>query len=551
MIVVDNNRVNVVRLSSLITLFSISYIYWFASSENSIFYRLLFQHDLTGALCLLLVIALLLLPLRSPIDPKAIALTVARHHWLVTGVVWVLLCLGTLYVYQNHPLSMDEYAASLQASVFARGNLAGRVPPELIDWMVPPWFQGHFLVVNKLSGEIASAYWPGFSLLLTPFVWLGVPWACNPLIVASSVLLSGQLAREITGKESARGWAIILAIASPAFTLNGISYYSMPAHLLFNLVFVWLLLRPSSGRIVLAGFVGSFALVLHNPYPHILFALPWLAWIVFRRDGGIRNVFLLALGYIPLITLIGIGWTSYLETIRQFSQAIAISEAQTAQLPWIIRTATSLTHPFHWPTETTLTYRISGLVKLWLWSAPFLIVVAALAAYQLPNRMLKLMGASLMITIAGYFLIPVSQGHGWGDRYSHSAWGVLPILASAWICSLPLQERRSEALLTMIAKGALLSLIILTTLRAEQIGAFMGNHLAQLPPFPEKQAAIVFVRNGYYAMDLVQNDPFLRNQPWIFRSQGYQADMELAKRLFPNGHKYSDNKHGWTYTAGK
>ncbi|MCP5269162.1 MAG: hypothetical protein H6943_09020 [Zoogloeaceae bacterium] len=547
----SNNRVDIVRLSILITLLAISYIYWFASSDDSIFYRLLFQHDLAGALGLLFVIAISLIPLRNAIDTREIALTVARHHKLIAGMVWIILCIGSLSVYQNHPLSMDEYAASFQAHVFASGNLAGRVPPELLDWTVPQQFQGHFLVVNKHSGQIATAYWPGFSLLLTPFVWLGIPWACNPLIVAASVLITGQLAHEITGEKSARGWAIMLAIASPAFTLNGISYYSMPAHLLFNLVFVWLLLHPSPIRIVTAGLVGSFALVLHNPYPHLLFALPWLAWMVFRREGGIRNGLLLALGYIPLVSLIGIGWVSHLESIRQFGQAITSSEAPAVQLPWIVRAAISLTHPFHLPTETTLAFRISGLAKLWLWSAPFLIVIAALACYRLQNRILKMMGASFIITVSGYFLIPVSQGHGWGDRYSHSAWGVLPILAAAWLCKSSPREHYSNALLSTTLKSALLSLILMTTLRTWQIGAFMESHLTQLPSFPEGQPSIVFIRNGYYAMDLVQNDPYLRSHPWIFKSRGQQADMELAKRLFPDGYRYSGNKHGWTYTTEK
>lgn len=534
--------------SVIVTVASAGFIYWFADGDGGIFDRLLYRHDLPGAAALLLIFVLLILPVSLHLDATGVVLAIARHHWLIAGTLWLLLCLGSLFIYRNHPLSMDEYAASFQAGAFATGRLAGGVPPELVDWVVPRGFQGHFLVVNHVTGEVASGYWPGFALLLAPFVWLGVPWACNPLIVASSVVLVGQLAREISGEESARGWAILFAIASPAFTLNGISFYSMPAHLLFNLIFVWLLLSPSPGRVFLAAIVGSFALVLHNPFPHVLFSLPWLVWLIFRRAGGVRNAMLLGLGYFPLVALLGVGWIVSLDALRHAGQVVAVPSAtQSGEWPWIVRVAIGLTQPFHFPDEGSIVKRVGGLAKLWLWSAPFVIFMAVAAANRLPNRMLKLMGFSLLLTVLGYFLIPVSQGHGWGDRYSHSAWGVLPVLAAAWISSRSRNGERTEAFLSSIAKAALLSLLLATTLRAWQMGSFMSAHLAQLPSYPQGLPAIVFVRSGYYSMDLVQNDPWLQTQPWIFQSQGKVADAELATRLLPGGCIYSDSRHGWTY----
>lgn len=546
---IENSRGAMLRVSVLITLASMAFIYWFANGDGPIFHRLLVRHDLPGAIGLLVLFALLLLPTRFVKDPVVVALTVARHRWAISGAVWLLLSIGTVFVYQSQPLSMDEYAAYFQATAFANGSLVGRVPPQLIDWVVPREFQGTFLVVNHVSGELASAYWPGFALLLTPFVWLGIPWACNPLIVSASLLLTGKLARDIVGQESARGWAILLAMASPAFTLNGISFYSMPAHLLFNLIFVWLLLRPSAVHVVLAGVVGSFALVLHNPFPHLLFSLPWLVWLVFRREGGIRYAMLLALGYLPLIALLGVGWLASLDALRQVGQAMIAPTAQASELPWIVRTAIGLTHPFQFPGEISLSRRVGGLTKLWLWAAPFIIFMAILAANRLHNRTLKLMGASLLVTILGYLFVPVSQGHGWGDRYSHSAWGVIPVLAAAWICNVSAIGNRSDAYLAMIAKSALLSLLIATGLRTWQIGSFMSDHMAQLPRYPNGQPAIVFVGRGYYSRDLVQNDPWLRRQPWVFAGRGPAADTKLAKSLLPGGCVYSNGWHGWTYAA--
>lgn len=537
------------RASIVITLAAMAYIYWFAEPDGSIFHRLLFGHDLAGAVGLLVVFALLPLSRRVALDPTFIALAVARRHWLIIGAVWIVLSIGTLYLYRSHPLSMDEYAVLFQAKVFANGSLVGRVPPQLMNWILPEEFQGHFFAVNHVTGELASAYWPGFSLLLAPFVWLGIPWACNPLIATASLFMVGQLARELVGSEAARGWAILLALASPAFTINGISFYSMPAHLLCNLIFVWLLLCPSSGRVFLAGVVGSFALVLHNPYPHLLFSMPWLAWLIFRRDGGMRNALLLVLGYMPFILLLGVGWIAILGSLRQVGQAAVTSAAQADLWPWFMRVVIGLTRPFQFPDEVTLTRRVASLTKLWLWSAPFLIFMAVQAANRLPNRMLNLMGASLLLTILGYFFVPVSQGHGWGDRYSHSAFGVLPVLAAAWMGSTPPQGNRDEALLVTVAKAALMSLLFVTGLRVWQTGSFMHDHLAQLPRYPKDRPAIVFVGKGYYSRDLVQNDPWLRTQPWVFVSRGKDVDIEVAKKILPGGCIYADGQNGWTYAA--
>ena len=67
-------------------------------------------------------------------------------------------------------------------------------------------------------------------------------------------------------------------------------YYSMQAHLTANLLFVWLLLKPTPYRAFGAGVVGSLALVLHNPFPHMLFAAPWI--IAFARSKDQRRTFL-------------------------------------------------------------------------------------------------------------------------------------------------------------------------------------------------------------------------------------------------------------------
>ena len=76
---------------------------------------------------------------------------------------------------------------------------------------------------------------------------------------------------------------------------------------------------------------------------------------------------------------------------------------------------------------------------------------------------------------------------------------------------------------------------MLTWFQALQIRAFVDRHLAQLPPIPA-QVRVVNINplQGYYAWDLAQNDPFLRNPVLLLISQGERADREMMARVFPD-----------------
>ena len=86
-----------------------------------------------------------------------------------------------------------------------------------------------------------------------------------------------------------RGLPMLLTLASPVFFADGISYYAMSAHLLANAVFALLLMEPTPRRAFLAGIVGSVALTLHNPVPHMLFAAPWIIWLLAKRRPATRR----------------------------------------------------------------------------------------------------------------------------------------------------------------------------------------------------------------------------------------------------------------------
>lgn len=527
----------------------IAYLRLLVSDYRSLnpFWHLLLNQDYWGAW---LTVGLLITAAaaRSTAPVLAVVGLFARRPGITAIAAFVFFSMGALLVYHDHPLSMDEYSARFQSEIFAGGQLAGKYPVALIDWLIPRPFQNYFLVVSRETGEVISAYLPGFALLLTPFTFLGIPWACNPTISAISLLALHKVAQEILSSKEAGGWAILFALASPVFTINAMSYYSMPAHLLLNLVYTLLLLRPTPGKAFVAGLVGGLALVLHNPLPHALYALPWVVWLLYRRD--FRSVGMLVLGYLPLFG-IGAGWIVFSSALQATASVgheggVAILTAGGSLQAWlsIVRKIVIL------PDMEVLLMRLAGTIKLWLWAVPGLLLLACLGFLsRSQNTAVRLLLASAAATFVGYFVIPFDQGHGWGYRYFHSVWGVLPILAAAAVVRPAVNVQPSTRLISVAGYLALSSLVLSTALRLYQVEAFIDQHSKQLPLMETSEPTVTFVENrsGYYMMDLVQNHPHLQSKRVIMLSQGAERNAQLMREVDPTARRMAIGPWGETW----
>jgi len=441
---------------------------------------------------------------RLAADPRA---------FIVAATLVLAAC--ALLVYRAHPLSMDEYAPLFQARVFARGHLHAQVPPALIPRLIPPirWF-----IEASPSGAMVSAYWPGFALLLAPFVWLGCPWVLNPILGGATLFLVWCIARRLWPDTAAPGWAVLFTAASPAFSVNAISYYSMNAHLAASAAFALLVLED---RLFAAGVVGSVALALHNPFPHTLFALPWIASIAWK-PGGVRRVTRLALGYAPGITVLVVGWMVYRASIIH---PVHAAQGLMTTLEAIARST------FAAPSLQLLFERSMNVTQLASWAAPALLPLAVLGAVRCKgNPRARLFVLSAILTLAGYAIVTYDQGHGWGFRYFHAAWVALPLLAAGALegadATLPLRK--------IALAGALCSLVLCTPLRFGQVRTFIDSHLEQLPRANGgREIVFLDVVRGSYTLDLVQNDPFLDGSRWILISLGELEDARFMHAFFP------------------
>lgn len=490
-------------------------------SASRIFVYLLYAYDqpVIEWELLLLLPAIMLAPVLGRICRMADYCE--RYPRYTALAVAVILALGAKVIYCAHPLSMDEYAVWFQSRIFAEGELTGRFPVEWIDWLVPLPFQNKFLVVSQESGAVASAYWPGFALLMAPFSALNVAWLCNPVLAALSLLLTARLAQLIFPERNVAGWAMLLTMASSAFLMMGISFYAMTSLLLGNVAFLCTFWVKTPRRLFLAGLIGSMTLMLHNPLPHMLFAAPWvLSW--WLQQPSWRQVGALFAGYLPLSLILGGGWW--------------LLRGQLLTDSTLVAPGALLASVFSLPGLDVLGMRLAGAVKLWSWAVPGLLVLAGMGYCQhRARREVRLLAASAGLTLLAYLFVPFDQGHGWGYRYFYPAWVVLPILAAGALASSVGESRVAGGHWSLqSAAGTLvaMSLLVMVPLQLMQVATFVREQIAQLPPaeaLSREQHTLVLIRpeNGFYALDLIQNDPFLRGREWRMVSRGAALDAVL------------------------
>jgi hypothetical protein len=300
----------------------------------------------------------------------------------------------------------------------------------------------------------------------------------------------------------------------------------MQAHLTANLLFVSLLVKPTRGRSVCAGLVGSLALVLHNPVPHALFAAPWIVAMAVQRDQR-PYLMPLILGYLPGLA-VGLAWLVFRTDIASGIHSVSAVHGIAYGI-------------FAWPDAALLNMRAAALIKMWLWTLPCLFIFALMGRLRHgDNRYVRLLTQSAILTFVGYVFVRFDQGHGWGYRYFHSAWGVVPILAG---CAMSVRsDNRADthsdtplSLVSFAGAAAILNLLVVMPFQMYQISEIISQHLAQLPMprRPGNNVYFIHPRGGFYVADMVQTDPLLRDSDLILVSHGSELDAQLIRRNWP------------------
>ena len=177
-----------------------------------------------------------------------------------------------------------------------------------------------------------------------------------------------------------------------------------------------------------------------------------------------------------------------------------------------------------------------------VWAMPSLFALALFGCWlRRSDPRVRLLASSAILTFVAYFFVRFDQGHGWGYRYFHSAWGVVPILAG---CAMADRPQTNGRLVSFAGASAILSLLLLIPFQMRQIDQFISQHLAQLAPPTKPGKNIYFIHplGGYYMADMVQFDPLLRNKDLMLVSHGAELDTQMIQRNWPNAVKISDSR---------
>jgi hypothetical protein len=268
-----------------------------------------------------------------------------------------------------------------------------------------------------------------------------------------------------------------------------------------------------------------------------MFAPAWGLWLLMQKDRWKLLPSLLA-GYAPWIIVVGFGWAHLLGGLVGHVAATADAANAQGSLESALR---RFTGAFRVPGTRELLVRLISASKLWLWAAPLMILLAACGFWRhRANTHMRLLLASAVVTFIAYLFVPLDQGHGWGYRYFHSAWFVLPVFAGAMLAprralSTEAESSWSRPLIQWTLAASIGGLLIITPYYAWAAHTFISQHLAQLPQANHGEARVVIIdpTYGYYNADLTQNDPFLGKGPIRMFSRGRVEDAQMMAAHFP------------------
>ena len=423
-------------------------------------------------------------------------------RWLVALLaagVLVTSLLGVRGVMHGLPLSADEFASTFQARIFARGQLETRLPSgwEHFGWALTPMWVDY----KRATHAWTSIYLPVDSAVRAAFLRLGAETATNAVVGCLTLLVLAAVGRRIWPNENGLALlAVVLLAASSQFVVTSMSAYAMPLELFFNLLWLLLYLRDDPASRIALPCVGVVALGVHHPFAHALFAAPFLLRLLRKR----RDAWL---AYTAVVYALGIAaWWSYLRSVQPFMRGGAF---------WSL---------FSIPLLPDLLLQLMHLTLVLSWQSPLVpvLLVVGLLSFRGLSEPLRDLATGLGLTFLFYALFPYGQGHGWGYRYVYAVLGNVVILAV-----YGLKEAAASLRFEAVPLAASLAVAVGWQIprRLSDVESFVAPFARAHAYVSSFQGALVLIdpRIGWYAQDLVRNDPFLENDPKVL----------FANRLVP------------------
>jgi hypothetical protein len=474
--------------------------------RNNIFFVLFARNEPTHLAIMLLGIVLtyLLMMLRWVTNSEStrsfrkhrlVSALELRFTPVVAMIIFAITAWGAKFVLHDHPLSMDEFMADFQARIFVAGSISGAVPEPWIPFAraLAPLFA----IYLPETQSWVSGYLPVYSGLRALFMTVGLGHVLNAVLGSASVVLIGLIARRLWPSEgSARIVAIILFISSAQFLIMSMSSYSMPAHLFFNLAWLYLMLLDTRWSMAAAPWVGCLALGLHQVHVHALFAAPFLLQLLISRRW-------LMAWYFGAVYVVGIAtWVWWTVKFR----------------PGLIEAAPNFMGA---PAASQITIQLLDVASLVSWQAlpTFLLFGIALLNWRYLPSVARSLLLGVGLTLAFYLLYQSDQGHGWGYRYAYSVLGNIVLIATfGWV--LVQRSLGSHKAWAIMIPGLVLFWAVQFPIRVAQVESFTRPFAAASAYIASIPRDFVIIDRGiaWYAQDLVRNDHRLMNSPKVFHA---------------------------------
>lgn len=453
------------------------------SNSSLIFFRVFVTGERIGAPLLIALTLLLLLDAggrtsKSRVDQPALDLPWAQVALLFVFVVLSGIVLGHVTGAQSS-VSMDEFGAVYQATLFKHGSVWADVPKSLVE--IRNAARPIFIAEIEGTTHWLSMYLPGYAVILAAWMHLGDWIPLNSFLNGCSAFVTAALGRKFWPKCSARQSAAAFSLAfGSQFLLAGGTDYSMPAHLLANLIWIYLHFFGKNWW-WMAGPIGGLASLLHQPVPHPLFVLPFLVRTF--REGPQARVVWYALWY---------------------------AAAAVAFFKWATLTRAS-SGLIAFPTLANVAVGAMHVMLAAGWSMPLAPVALFVCLRRLRNAWERDLALGILLTLLFYLAFRlVTQGHGFGWRYGHPVLGSIALLVgSAWPSTMRQFGLDSSRVLYRACAAVLLVQLPWLAYTARQINLpFRNAHFA----LSSSSADIVVIPADsiWYGRDLVRNPPDFR-----------------------------------------
>lgn len=418
--------------------------------------------------------------------------------------VMVMVLMGSFILNQtvlhDFPNSADEHAYLYQAQLFAEGRLSAPAHPRQ-DFLSPFFILTH-------HGRVFSIFPPGWPLILSLGVRLGVPSLVNPCLTALTVPIVYLLGLLLFDRRHA--WSsIVFLVLSPFLSFNAASYFSHPACLFgVSLVTLFLVLFIKTERWWLAFAAGcafSATFAIRELTAVLVLSIP-IIWVFWRSRSRYRFVLCFTVGAFPFAWLYV--WYNAALTGHWFEFIRFLSPSERLGFgPREIRVFDYVEIQTY-GIDDAWKNLIRNTGRLFLWTLPGLPLLAMWGFWRVrTNAWIKIFGISVILLPLGYALYPSDGGNQYGPRFYYESL-IFLCLFSSYFGTLFL--KRTRILVGLVGAGILGGILICSHASYIEWKINQRRAIYRLVERSDLHQAVIFVAAS--SGDMTQGD-LIRNSP--------------------------------------